>query len=510
MGDLVLKNCNILTMDRNLSKARWVAVKNGIIVALGNRDDFSGEAKKVVDLEGKTVLPGFIDSHAHVAVTGLMTKTIDISSRVNSVKDIMDVVKEECEKDKTSRLMIFSNAPTFAYLEEKRYPTRWELDEVSGDQKVVLILWSLHGGIANSKALSLLPSMPEDIRDEVEPNGLFDSDTAAFYCMGHYFNTFSDEEIAGFYQYVTDMALANGITTIHNLDGMFFDNDHDIDVFFNIKDRLPIHFVPYVQTFNIKKVKDRFKLPRIGGCLCIDGDPDQLTICTVENFPSRPTSRGLLTYSDYYLYKFVSAAHAAGLQCAFHAIGERAIDQIINIYYRVIKEQGQNGLHHRIEHFWMPSDQHIAMAAELQITLPVQSIAVEVFGAVGATRYDALLPKEKADKAWMLPTFLKAGINMSNGSDTPCTPMDPLFWLDCIVNATDPKRRISLDDALRMNTINGAISGQHEKKSGSIEVGKDADFVVIDRDPYKVKGKLKDEITIEKTIVNGKIVFEND
>jgi len=503
---MVLKNANVLTMNGNLSKARWVAVNNGIIEAIGSRDDFSGEAKEVIDLQGKTLLPGFIDSHCHVSSGGLiLASAIDVMGRVKNLKNLLDIIKEECANETSDKIMVFVGVPTFDCIEEKRYPTRWELDTVSNDHKVALFLWSMHGGIANSAMLDCIP-LSGEIKEEVEPNGIFDSNLSAFYCMGYIQGAYSENEIAGFYKYIVDLQLAAGVTTVHSLDGMAFVNDCDVDVFLKIQEKLPMHFIEYAQTFDLKKVRDRYQFPRIGGCLSIDGAPGQLTIAAVEPFPIQPSSRGLLGFSDEQLYNFVTAAHASGMQCAFHAIGERAIDQIIYIYHRVIKEQGQNGLHHRIEHFIMPSDLHVEMAAELGIRVGLQPMISDGWSDQD---YEQWLPKEKAEKAWVMPRLLKAGINISSSSDCPCSPIDALGWLDALVNAKDLKRRVPLDDALRMNTINGAISGGHQKESGSIEVGKNGDFVVLSKDPYAVKGNFKDEISIEKTIVSGRVVYEN-
>ncbi len=503
--DLVLKNANVLTMDAGLSKARWVAVKSGVIEAIGDRDDFTGNARTVIDLQEKTLMPGFIDSHCHVSSGGLiLSSAIDVMGKVKNLRDLLDIVKEECEKETSDRIMLFVGVPTFDCIEERRYPTRWELDKVANGHKVALFLWSMHGGIANSAMLDCIP-LTGDIKEEVEPDGIFDSNLSAFYCMGYIQGAYSEKEIAGFYKYIADLELSAGVTTVHSLDGMAFVDDCDIDIFLKIQDQLPIHFIEYAQTFDLKKVRDKYRFPRIGGCLSIDGAPGQLTIAVEEPFPIQPSSRGLLGFSDEHLYNFVSAAHASGMQCAFHAIGERAIDQIIYIYRRVIREQGQNGLHHRIEHFIMPSDLHVEMAAELGIRVGLQPIISDGWGD---RDYEQWLPKEKASKAWVMPRLLKAGINISSSSDCPCSPIDALGWLDALVNARDPKRRVSLDDALRMNTINGAISGGHQKVSGSIEKGKNADFVVLSGDPYHIQGKFKDGIFVEKTIVYGKVVYE--
>jgi len=505
MFDLVVKNGNILTLDGNLSTASWVAVKDGIIEAIGDRNDFSGEAKAEIDLQGKTLLPGFIESHAHGSLTGIALSAVNLIG-AQSVKDILDLVGAACKNDPSDRLIV-GNFLIPYNIKEGRLPNRHELDEISGNHPVILVFITYHGCVVNSKALAVaaLPKMTEK-----EAQGIIEQDTTAFHTIHNVYGLFSEDEVAQIMANCFMYAISNGVTTLHSLDGMLIKDDLDIDVTMKMQKlgQIPLNVVTFPQTFDLNKVNN-WGLPRVGGCLTLDGSPNEYTACLFEPYPEFPHTRGLLQYSDYKLYDLASEATKQGKQCAVHAIGERAIDQIIYVYNQVDKEQGIKHLRHRIEHFSLPTDRHIEMAAEMQIPVTLQPAISHMFDVPGNSQFERWVGKEKASRMENSAMLIKAGLVVCGGSDSPVTPLQPLLGIDSAVNNSNPLRRVSLTDALKMYTINSAWAAHEEKAKGTIEVGKNADFVVLDQDPYDVQDKIS-TISIEKTIVKGKVVFNKN
>lgn len=304
---------------------------------------------------------------------------------------------------------------------------------------------------------------------------------------------------------MAQLAASRGVTTAHSLDGMFMKDDRDVDILTRVKDQMPVDFVIYDQTFDLEKVKG-YGLPRIGGCIVIDGSPPQYTAAYGVDYPSRPGTRGLLNYSDRELYEFVTATTKAGMQCAFHAIGDRAIDQIIYIYWQVHHELGIKHLRHRIEHFSVPSEKHIEMALEMNLIGTAQPAIGARLDSPAGKMCKLFVPDDKVDVHENFSIPMKAGVIMPGGSDSPVTPIDPLLGIECAVNAYNPDRRVSLDEALKMYTIYGAYAAHEEKEKGSIEVGKRADFVVLDENPYEKKEKLN-AIGVAKTIYKGNVTY---
>jgi len=219
--------------------------------------------------------------------------------------------------------------------------------------------------------------------------------------------------------------------------------------------------------------------------------------------------RGMLYFRDDEIYRLVSKAHAEGIQCALHAIGDRAIDQLIYIYRQVIREQGQKGLRHRIEHFCLPTEKHMELAAELGIVLSMQPAFPYLWDLPEGGMYEFLMDRERADRMEPFPEIIKRGGIICGGSDSPVTSIDPLLGIASCIRNPNPVRNISVTEALKLFTVNGAYSVHLEKSKGSIEAGKDADFTVIDRNPYDCSDREEIyEMQAVMTIRDGKVVYQ--
>ena len=511
--DKVFFNGKIITMDEKNPRVTWVAIKDGYIADIGDEFPPLEISTENIDLKGRTMWPGFIDSHVHGASTGFSMNSIDLL-RASGIDDVIGAVKNECEKAQSPDEWIFGTGLNVMMLKEGRPPTRWELDAVSGDHPVMIIFVTFHAIACNTKAMDFI-KIPSDMdgivkNDEGDPIGVYTDDESSFLGMSRALGCLSDEK---FEKYIRDcVAYANskGVTTLHTLDGRLVDKDRDFFIWLNIKDTLPIHSVNYYQAMNIPLVK-ALGLPRIGGCITLDGTGFERTMATSEPYGEPPTT-GILYYTDDEVYKFVLDAHKNDLQCSMHAIGDRAIDQLIKTYERVIKEEGNpKGIRHRIEHFGLCSPEHIAKAAELNLGLsmqPVHDFLWDNPNIPGGDTFLNLIGRERADNNDPFPRIIDAGAVIAGGSDSAVTPIDPLWGIHATVNAPNPKRRTSLEDAIKMFTINGAWIAHEEKIKGSIEKGKLADLVVTDKNPYENQNTIMD-FKVEMTIVEGEIVYQN-
>jgi predicted amidohydrolase YtcJ len=505
--DLLFQNGPIITMDGDLSRKRWVAVNGGQIAAVGDTDSFTGEASVVVDLAGRTVLPGLTDTHAHSSMTAIGQKGVDLSG-VDSVGGIVERIGDFCTSHPGDAPVFGCNLAMAEQIKEGRLPNRYELDEVSGAHPVMLVLWTVHGGVLNSKAIA--PAQLEEDMTFVEKDGIFNDDRTSFHIIGHLYGTMKDEDFRANYFDIANQCAAKGITTIHSLDGMMVKDDRDTDVLKDILDELPIEFIPYTQTFDYEKIHG-YGFKQIGGCLSLDGSPPQLTAAYSSPYPVAPHTRGFLNYTDLELYEFVSAVTKLGMQVGFHAIGDRAIDQILYIYQQVDREIGIRDLRHRIEHFSTPSDRHLEMAAELNLIATAQPEIGNMLDNVNGNAFEAFAPPQIAAYHENFARVIRAGVTVSGGSDSPVTPMDCFVGIDACVNAYNPDRRVSLDEALKLYTVNAAYAAHQEDIKGSIEVGKQADLIIIDKDPYQETGPInRSVITVEETWKKGKCVFKKN
>ncbi len=487
--DLLIKNANIYTIDEKLNQARWLGIKDGKIAGLGDDDNISEDAKETIDLNNKTVLPGFINSHMHSLATGISESSFDLFN-ADSINEVLEIVKEGCKNSPNSSLLYFEGL-NVNRLREQREPSVEELDSVSNNVPIFLRYFTGHGIILNSEAMKRADIKPKDMNTE-----------EAFSKVQ---GIMSDNDIKKYMEKCGDVCASTGTTTINSIIGGELPGDIDCKYWISEeldKRTLPVHVVNFYQSKNPDDIKE-LGLNRIGGCICLDGTPAEWTAAFSEDYIDKPGNRGGLYLSDTEIYEIVSRAHSLDMQCTFHAVGDRAIDQLLGIYNRVINEQGKKGLRHRIEHCDLPSKKHLEMAAKLGIVISVQPNILNMFGEfiVGS------LGKERLDRMGVYPEIIEYGIVLAGGTDTPITPLRPLLSIHAAVNNKAPHKRVSVTDAIKMFTINGAYAIHKEKETGSIEIGKTADLIVLDQNPYKIPEKIE-EINVEMTIADGEIVYK--
>jgi len=493
-------------MDHALNKYRWLAISDGKIAALGNRDDYPKEVHKVIDLKNRTVLPGFIDSHTHGSLTGLSLSSVDLREAA-SIDELLAMIKKKADHTGEGIAVIGTNMSA-ERLKENRLPTMLELDEASSRHPILIHHVTMHGCVMNSAAykISQLNTEMDGVGtyEDGTPNGIISDDTAYYTGVGNLMKSLSEDTIKSYIRMFTDSLPAVGVTTVHTLDGQ--DLPMDAPVWHRMQGNHPVHVVNYLETLDVQKAKS-MGYPRVGGCIALDGSRVMKTMALYEPYANSP-GRGTLYYTDDTIYKFMSEAHANDMQLSLHVGGERAIDQFIFTLYRVEKEQGFKDLRHRPEHFSMPSDRAIELAVELRLALPMQPSFTALWDDPKDSLYVKNLGFERALRMEPFAEIINKGGIICGGSDSPITPVNPLAGIHQAVNDPNSFRTVGLTDAIKMFTVNGAWAAHEENMKGTLEVGKLADLVVLDKDPYACQGKIN-EIQIEMTFVEGKIVYEH-
>lgn len=509
--DIVIKNGNIFSMDEELNVYRWVAVNGDKIVMLGKADD-APTGKKEIDLNGRAVLPGMSDCHVHVVCAGLEEVSINLVN-ATSMDEILNLVDEKCAQTPGNDWIVAMNyvPQSMVKEEDRRYPDKWELDVVSHGHKVMIIANTLHGAAANSAAVDIIDvskELPGVEMKNGEVAGIYVSDDSAFAAIGNMLASQSDDVLWGYVKTCVNTAISRGATMMHGLFGQFVSGDRDVDLVVERKDELPITMVEYYQTWDVDKVKE-IGWPRIGGCLTLDGSLFEYTQCNFEPFVDVNSKRGLLYHSDLEIYDFIRKAHLNGMQVAMHALGDRAIDQIIYIYRQIFMEDGRRDIRHRIEHFATPTQAQIEMAKDLNLILSMQPGPSTTWDREDGGEFEVVLGREGADNWDPMKKIVDAGNFICSGSDAPIVPVNPIRDIIALVDNANPCRNIDLDTAIKSVTINAAYTAGLEETKGSIEVGKKADMAILNYDPYEVVGTDKfRELDAEMTIWEGKIVYE--
>jgi len=394
---------------------------------------------------------------------------------------------------------------------EKRYPHVDELTRAVPENPVCIWRSDSHSAALNRKAaeaLEILPGQPGVDLDETGRltgvvRGLANSRVA----KRIYSLMISEDLCERAYHEAARQALRKGITTIGALIGGA-QTEMSTTWLLENGGRLPVRTVVYDQTLDIEKVASR-GLKRIGGCLLIDGSLGSHTAALHAPYADLPESRGILYWEDEDLRDFVLRAHGTGFQTGVHAIGDRAIDQVLDAYERALRKVLRPDHRHRIEHFLLPGPGAISRAVDLGLVLAMQP-AFEYFWGGPGNVYEERLGRERAEGVNPIRSILGKGGRVAGGSDSFVTPMDPLLGIHSAVNHPNPKQRITAWQAIDLFTRSAAYATFDEMEKGMIRPGFLGDLVVLAEDPRAVNEQAIKDIGVQMTVVGGRIVFRSD
>jgi len=507
-SDIVFYNGDILCVDEEFNIFSALAVKGNKIVQVGCIDDIKPLISSntiTVDLQGRSVLPGFIDSHVHFTQTGLDEMALDAGIYTN-LPNLNSAIKEYAKNISEKEWIIVSS-----YNESKMgidgLPDRWSLDELKVNNPIFISRLDAHSCSVNSKGFAKL-NIEGDIdgvnkSHKEECNGIFTA-TANGLARRRLTEEFSDERRKQAVNIACQKALKVGITHVNAMEGGSLFNDRDVKVLKNEAKNLPIGIKIFHQTIDVEEVLAE-GFPRIGGCITIDGSIGSLTAAFEEPYCIPPYSRGNLYYTDEEVNAFVQFAHNKGLQIATHCIGDRAIEQMLKAYERCIDKNSTKDYRHRIEHFSIPKPEHIERAAALKLIISTQP-AFDYY--INDESFTKKLGNERIQRKTPLKSLLKKGILIAGGSDSPVTPMNPLLGIYSSVNHWNKEERLTVKESIKLFTINGAKAVFEERRRGTLEEGKIADLVVLSENPLSVdKQRIKD-IPVEMVVVGGEIKYE--
>jgi predicted amidohydrolase YtcJ len=545
-ADLVLLNGKVRSMDSRDRIFEAVATKNGKIVAATSRKriaKFIGKRTRIIDLAGRTVSPGLIDTHSHLAVAGIyMTSTIDFREpEAVSIEDIVERIRKKVAESDNAKGIVGHHWDE-TRLKEKRYVTRWDLDPVSPENPVVLLHESGNAVVANSCALKLAgvdatTRDPEGLilkNENGEPTG-FLRENASNLVLNKI--PLTVQQIEAGIRLVQEHYVKEGITTNKDPDGLFGKAKYPpmIEAYRNLhaKGQLKIRSYLLCEVDTIEDVDRVYAEARarsdgmlkVGGIkLLIDGFMRESTAWMYEDFnvnyhQVNTGNKGHPVIDLDTFRKLVFRAHRRGLQVGIHAVGDRAIDTVLDVIEDSIRKKPRRDHRHSIIHCTIPTQQALrrikksGMVVEVQPSFVLYSLGDVFAGCLGPKRSKRILP---------MRSYVKMGITIGNGSDYDFVdpyPLAPRFGLYATC-ARRPKielfgskpfgtrERLSISEALRTYTSWAAKCLFWEDKIGSIEPGKYADLVVWSDDPYSVPCEKLKDLKVYMTIVGGTIVYE--
>lgn len=507
--DLIIKG-HLLTMSHSLPLAQAVGVKNGRITAVGTEAEINklvGNKTEIWDMNGKTVLPGFIDTHVHGVMTGNLALNVDLS-KAASIDDICRMLRQKAETTPLGKPVIGMNF-NYEVIKEGRMPTLAELDRITIDHPVIILLYDCHSAMLNTPALKLI-RIPEKTEGIIlDGNGKLTGlieDPASTHVLQFIAPT-EKLSVMKSVQTTIDEALKVGITTLHIKEA-----PDVLKIILANEDKISIRLTPLALITEKSGLEfvlnDHMLSNRAVVAIIADGAPDSKTAALFEPYKDDPSNYGILLYSDKDLEEVITIAHKAGSQISVHTCGTRAIEQAISIYEKVLEAYSRDDHRHRIEHFELPLGDHIKRIVAKGITLAIQPTFLFYAGEETFNGYARVLGKEAAERWTPLRGILDHGGLIAGGSDSPVTPMHPLAGIHASVNHPIEKHRITLYEAIRMFTADAAKIGFEENSKGKIEVGQLADFVILSANPFQTPINQISTIHVEKTIIGGKIMYQ--
>ncbi len=497
MSDLLIANAHIHTLDPARPCARRMLVRDGRIVAF---DEAVPQESSVVthDLGGATVVPGLIDSHVHVVWTGARHFALNLAG-ITTTRVLRERVAAEAERLAPGQLILGLDLD---YESFDPPPTAADLDAAAPRHSVLLKGDTGHLTLANTRAMTHFGIGSETSGWHADGVLIGAANTAVAWRGPNEFAAGIGWERV--LQAAADEAARAGLTTIHALEGADDDDDPGVRALLSHGSALPVRTVVYWQTTHVDAVL-ALGLPRIGGCIWVDGDFGPHTAALKEPYADRPCTCGELYISDERLQAFIDAANAAGLQIALHCVGDAAVAQVLRAYRAALKRHPRRDHRHRIEHFEVYDAELLRDAKELDVSVAIQPAFDGYFG--GIAHNAQYLGPERAQRADAIATFDRHGIPIGGGSDSTVTPLGPLYGMHCAVNHTNPAERVTPERALRLWTIDNARLAFEEQAKGTLEIGKLADFVALDADPLAVPPASIKDIGVRLTVMGGRVTY---
>lgn len=536
--DTILINGNIVTVDGEFSIANAVAVRDGRILAVGANDDIkqlAGPSTAVVDLEGRTVLPGLIDTHAHVERAGLLKYTVQLDD-VTTVAQALARISEYADRTPKGKWIRGGQWHPVAQLAEKRFLTRDELDKASPNNPVCLPIG--HFTLVNSEALALAritgqtPDPEGGIihRDEStgEPNGTLEeaAEDLVHRLLPDWSEDERDEQLIHAMRYFNEFGVTSAISAA--VDPATFRAHQRIRQSGRATLRISAMFAPtgglnpsmttgeWEQFFSRIGAASDFGddwLSYSGVKLQIDGGMTLRTAAMRDGYPDDPEYKGTIVIEPAQFSSLVATANRYGWRVGVHAVGDAAIDLVLDAYELADAERSIKERRFIVIHGSLIRRDQMERARRLGVRVDAQTSFLWDKAAVVA-KY---LGQATADRAFPMRTMIDTmGLDaVAEGTDYPINLVSPFVNIYVMVTRRDKngdifgiEERISREEAIRLYTSSASRYSFAEGKTGSIEPGKYADMVVLSDDILKVPDEAIKDIVAVQTIVEGQTVFE--
>ena len=532
-ADRIYLGGNIYTVDDRFSKATILVTGGDRILYVGDDEKaarkYAGEKTETVNLDGKTVIPGLIDAHMHFLQLGEQLKNVDIY--LKSKEDILAAIQAEALKVKPGE-WITGTGWNQEVWKDNRWPTKAELDSVAPENPVILTRADNHAMWVNTKALEVAGVNEQSASP---PGGAIQKNSdgtlsgilidTAMNLVNAAKPPMSDERKIESLMLAQEHLFSYGVTSV-------------CDTGVNVEDlaltraqykngALKVRIAEYLaasEGSDKEYLEKGGKVERglfdnrfdVAGVKVInDGSLGSRSAALLKEYSDEAGTLGLPRYTDEELLEIVTRCHKAGLQIAMHAIGDAAVKQGLDAYEKLGEANRNNEARHRIEHYQIVTAEDMDRTVALGIIPSMNACHATSDMNMAENRFGA----ERLKTAYAWRTMLDKGAHIANGTDAPVEPADPFNNFSAAVTRKNaegkpeegfqPEQKISRDEALRASTIWAAQAQFHDAIKGSLEVGKLADFAVLDADIMRCEEDAIKDTKVLRTILGGEEVYNS-
>jgi predicted amidohydrolase YtcJ len=526
-ADLVITNANVRTLDDAKPIARAVAVIGNKIVSIGTNAEIKqliGKTTKVIDAQGKLLMPGFNDAHVHFLEGGYQLSSVDLRD-AKSPAEFTKRIKDFAAKLPKGR-WILGGKWDHENWTPNNLPTAAMIDAVTPDNPVFIDRLDGHMALANSLAMKMA-NVDKSVKDvdggeivrdaDGNPTGVF-KDAAQGYIQKA-IPDFSFAEKLESAEASSNYAASLGVTSVQDMSA-----GNDIAVYQELIRQGKMK----TRIYGCSPLSDWQRHQRVGvmhafgsdmlriGCLkgYADGSLGSTTAWFFEPYLDSPTKVGLASDEIPFMNERVKAADKAGLQINIHAIGERANATILDVYEKVEKENGDKDRRFRIEHAQHLRPEDIKRFGKLKVIASMQPFHQMDDGRWAYKRLD----EKRLKGTYAFRSLLDSGATLAFGTDWYVAPLNPMWGIFAATtrrtldgknpNGWFPAEKITVAEAVKAYTNGSAYAEFQENVKGTITVGKLADFVILSDDIFTIDPVKIEKVKVLKTIMDGKIIYE--
>ncbi len=514
-GAILFYNAKIYTLENENDVYDAMLIKGGKIIELYPQKPSNSSGVRSLDCEGKTIIPSFSDAHLHFVfsafVIGMGLCISEIASDgilPRNLQGVKEKIGEYIRINKTDTVMCFNYM--VASIEEEHLPTRFELESWFPGVSISIISMDGHSSAHTKEVLEYMGMFSE------EHNGILSGEDHEFN-TGKLFNYFQKKKLNFFgmiksLNRFTKLLLSYGVTDVTCLESS---DDQKSDLFFTIIkltaffSKITFRISPQLTEKNrVKKIVGKDKHPKVGGCGTweLDGAIGSKTAAFDIPYIGEDEKCAKVYYTLEETQNMIQKFYIDGYQTMIHAIGTSAVDVAIKAYQNILGKNSRNEQRCRIEHFEFPTLDHVDEIAKMNLLVSVQP-GYSWMDYNYQHSYEKWINPKLFERQVPLKTISEKGIYLLGSSDSPVQLPNPFIQLQGMVNYPIKSERLSIFQALRTFTYNDAYANFAENEKGTLKVGKQADFIILDRNPFEIEPSGLIDIKVEQTYIRGRRVW---